>query len=251
MPIISTLHKNILSNGETYVFEKDRNDLGTIVSNITFNILRDSPGLVADVANGLVDRSVLETSIIKDIDKNKYHYGIFREELIKKVLDFMFGYGELQQYIEDEDITDIDGTKYNEFVIKRNGVRKKVNVNFGSEKIFDTYCKLIAIRNGGILNENDSHCRVTDEKWHLRINVSIKPRNISGTLGDFAIEGNFWGMEFSILKSGRQVAQVSKKWFSWNDTYGVDIADTEDYAFILCLVIVIDQVLHDNNRNNG
>ncbi|NMB96764.1 MAG: CpaF family protein [Clostridiaceae bacterium] len=180
MPIISTLHKNILSNGETYVFEKDRNDLGTIVSNITFNILRDSPGLVADVANGLVDRSVLETSIIKDIDKNKYHYGIFREELIKKVLDFMFGYGELQQYIEDEDITDIDGTKYNEFVIKRNGVRKKVNVNFGSEKIFDTYCKLIAIRNGGILNENDSHCRVTDEKWHLRINVSIKPRNISG-----------------------------------------------------------------------
>jgi uncharacterized protein YxjI len=80
----------------------------------------------------------------------------------------------------------------------------------------------------------------------------FKPRfTISSTLGDFAIEGNFWGMEFSILKSGRQVAQVSKKWFSWNDTYGVDIADTEDYAFILCLVIVIDQVLHDNNRNNG
>lgn len=180
MPIISTIHKDILSNGDELIYEKDKSDLSTIVSNITFNILRDSPGLVADVANGLVDRSVLETSIIKDIDKNKYHYGIFREELIKKVFDFMFGYGELQQYIEDEEITDIDGTKYNEFVIKRNGVRKKVNINFGNEKIFDTYCKLIAIRNGGILNENDSHCRVTDEKWRLRINVSIKPRNISG-----------------------------------------------------------------------
>lgn len=180
MPIISTLHKNILNDGENFVYEKDMSDLGTIVSNITFNILRDSPGLVADVANGLVDRSVLETSIIKDIDKNKYHYGIFREELIKKVLDFMFGYGELQQYIEDEDITDIDGTRYDEFVIKANGIRKKVNVNFGNEKIFDTYCKLIAIRNGGILNDNDSHCRVTDEKWRLRINVSVKPRNISG-----------------------------------------------------------------------
>ena len=53
-------------------------------------------------------------------------------------------------------------------------------MNFGSEKIFDTYCKLVAIRNGGILNENDSHCRVTDERYRLRINVSIRPRNISG-----------------------------------------------------------------------
>jgi pilus assembly protein CpaF len=46
--------------------------------------------------------------------------------------------------------------------------------------MFDTYCKLIAIRTGGILNENDSHCRVTDEKRRLRINVSISPRNVDG-----------------------------------------------------------------------
>ncbi|HOJ12388.1 MAG TPA: hypothetical protein PK733_17630, partial [Clostridiales bacterium] len=178
MPIIATLHKTLLDSGESLLFEKDRSDLITIVSNITFNILKDSPELVADVANGVVDRQVLETAIIKDIDENKYHYGIFRDELIKKVLDFMFGYGELQQYIENEEITDIDGTKYNEFVVKKKGVREKVSINFGNEKIFDTYCKLIVIRNGGILNENDSHCRVTDEKRRLRINVSIKPRNI-------------------------------------------------------------------------
>jgi pilus assembly protein CpaF len=91
----------------------------------------------------------------------------------------MFGYGELQQYIEDEDITDIDGTKFNEFSIKKNGIRRTIPVNLGSEKIFDTYCKLIAVRNGGILNENDSHCRVTDEKNRIRINVSIKPRNLT------------------------------------------------------------------------
>ena len=50
MPIISTLHKDVLNNGEGMIFEKDKSDLSTIVSNITFNILRDSPGLVADVA---------------------------------------------------------------------------------------------------------------------------------------------------------------------------------------------------------
>ena len=79
----------------------------------------------------------------------------------------------------------------------------------------------------------------------------FKPRfNIESIMGNYSIEGNFWGMDFNILKNGEFVAQVSKKWFSWSDTYGVDIADGEDYAFILALVIVIDQVIHDNNHNN-
>ncbi len=80
----------------------------------------------------------------------------------------------------------------------------------------------------------------------------FKPRfSISSIMGNYSIDGNFWGMEFSILKSGIPVAQVSKRWFSWSDTYGVDISDEEDYAFILALVIVIDQVLHDNNTNKS
>ena len=34
------------------------------------------------------------------------------------------------------------------------------------------------IRNGGQINENDSHCRVTDEQNRLRINVTIPPRSV-------------------------------------------------------------------------
>lgn len=79
----------------------------------------------------------------------------------------------------------------------------------------------------------------------------FKPRfSIWSTYGNYTIQGNFWGMDFSILKNGRQVAQVSKRWLSFGDTYGVDIVDDEDYAFILALVIVIDQVLHDDRHNN-
>lgn len=179
MPVITTHHRLLLGDKKGKEYDKNSGDINLMISNITFDILKDSPGLVADVANGIVERAVLETAIIKDIDRHKYHLGLFRDELIRKVFDFMFGYGELQKYIEDEAITDIDGTCFNEFVVKRNGIRRKVPVNFGNEKIFDTYCKLIAVRNGGILNENDSHCRITDEKNRLRINVSIKPRNIT------------------------------------------------------------------------
>jgi len=178
MPVVKSHHK--LFYEDRAVQSYSPGDLNTVISCITNDILKECPGLVADVSGGLADRKALETAIIRDIDSNKYHCGMYRDELIRKVLDFMFGYGELQPYIDEPDITDIDGTRYNQFVIKRNGIRSKIPVNFGSEKIFDTYCKLIAIRNGGILNENDSHCRVTDEKNRLRINVSIKPRNIAG-----------------------------------------------------------------------
>jgi len=178
MPVIKSHNKFFLADSD--VPERAAEDINTIISNITFEILKDCPELVADVSNGTAPRSALDTAIVKIIDQRKYHCGIFRDELIQKVFDFMFGYGELQRYIEDEDISDIDGTRYNQFVIKRHGVYSKIPVNFGNEKIFETYCKLIAIRNGGILNENDSHCRVADEKNRLRINVSIRPRNISG-----------------------------------------------------------------------
>ncbi len=177
MPVVKSHHKLFYENCNA--FTRNAGDMNIIISGITNDILRECPSLVADVSAGRVSRSVLETEVIKDIDINRYHFGFNRDELIRKVFDFMFGYGELQPYIDEEDITDIDGTFYNQFVIKRHGVRSKIPVNFGSERVFDTYCKLVAVRNGGILNENDSHCRVTDEKNRLRINVSIKPRNIT------------------------------------------------------------------------
>jgi pilus assembly protein CpaF len=162
MPVVKS-HQKLFYEKYSAAAENVR-DMNTIISAITNDILRECPALVAEVSAGRIHRSVLETAVIKDIDAHRYHFGFDRDELIRKVFDFMFGYGELQPYIDEEDITDIDGTFFNQFVIKRHGVRSKIPVDFGSEKIFDTYCKLVAVRNGGILNENDSHCRVTDER---------------------------------------------------------------------------------------
>lgn len=179
MPVVSSLN-TLIGGVSRSTEEAAMGDITSIVSEITFNILRDSPQLVADVAAGNAGKNMLETAIIKDMDRNFYHMGLYRQKLIKKIFDYMFGYGELQEFVDDEEVSDIDGTKFDEFVIKKNGRRESVNVNFLSEKNYDTYCKLIAVRNGGMLNENDSHCRVTDVNRRLRINISIPPRNISG-----------------------------------------------------------------------
>lgn len=71
---------------------------------------------------------------------------------------------------------------------------------------------------------------------------------IDSVYGSYDIEGNIFGYDFQISKDGIIVASISKKWFAFSDTYGVEIADGEDHAFLLALAIVIDQVLHDEKK---
>jgi pilus assembly protein CpaF len=151
-----------------------------LVAAISVTVLSNSPDLVAEVAAGKMERGVLEALILKEADGERSRFGLYREELVRRVLDFMFGYGPLQDLVEDDSVSDIDGTRFDEFSVKRSGERSKSDVRFPDEKTFDTYCRLVIIRNGGMLNENDSHCRVTDEVHRLRINVAIPPRNVTG-----------------------------------------------------------------------
>ena len=67
---------------------------------------------------------------------------------------------------------------------------------------------------------------------------------------DYTINGSFWSHEFTFERSGRTVATVSKKLWSWTDSYGVEIVDGEDEVAVLCACIVIDQVLHDESNRN-
>jgi uncharacterized protein YxjI len=71
---------------------------------------------------------------------------------------------------------------------------------------------------------------------------------IDSSMGNYTVDGDIFSHEFQILKYGRPVASVSKTWFSFSDSYGVDIEDTENQAFMLALVIVIDQVLYDKKN---
>ncbi|MEE2826185.1 MAG: LURP-one-related family protein [Planctomycetota bacterium] len=64
---------------------------------------------------------------------------------------------------------------------------------------------------------------------------------------DYEIDGSFWEHEFEFRRSGRRVASVSKSYWDWTDSYGVDIIEDEDDVSILCACIVIDQVLHDGD----
>jgi len=66
--------------------------------------------------------------------------------------------------------------------------------------------------------------------------------------GDLEAEGNFSDHEYTVTRGGRPAAQISKQWFAWGDTYGVDVAQGEDPVLMLACTVVIDMCCHEGNR---
>jgi uncharacterized protein YxjI len=65
---------------------------------------------------------------------------------------------------------------------------------------------------------------------------------------DLEVTGNFFDYEYVFRRGDREVATVSKRWFSLRDTYGIEIADGEDDVLILASAVVVDQACH---RDDG
>ncbi len=74
---------------------------------------------------------------------------------------------------------------------------------------------------------------------------------IESSYGHFTLGGDIFHHNFNILRNGKNIAWINKKWISLSDAYGVEILDEEDQAFILAIVIVLDQIFYDGNKNNG
>jgi len=65
---------------------------------------------------------------------------------------------------------------------------------------------------------------------------------------DLEAQGEFLDMEYAFSRRGQTVAEVSKRWFTWADTYGVDISEGEDDVLILASTVVIDMVCHGDTK---
>jgi uncharacterized protein YxjI len=66
---------------------------------------------------------------------------------------------------------------------------------------------------------------------------------------DLEAKGNFLDHEYTFVRGEREVARVSKRWFSLADTYAIDIDEGEDDALILASAVVIDLVSHPDQKS--
>jgi uncharacterized protein YxjI len=57
---------------------------------------------------------------------------------------------------------------------------------------------------------------------------------------DLEMRGDLLDHEYTVERDGREVATVSKRWFSIRDTYAVNVVEAEDHLLILAGVLALD-----------
>ena len=59
----------------------------------------------------------------------------------------------------------------------------------------------------------------------------------------WTVTGNFSAHNYEITSNRQKIASISTRWFSWGDTYEIDISDDADEVMAICVVLIIDAVI--------
>lgn len=63
---------------------------------------------------------------------------------------------------------------------------------------------------------------------------------------DLNVKGNILDHEYQIRDGRTEVARISKKWFHMRDTYGVEIAPSQNEVLILAVTVALDNMAHSS-----
>ena len=77
--------------------------------------------------------------------------------------------------------------------------------------------------------------------------VTDMVRKVTFFTNDYRLEGLPWRIdgdvlahEYSLIDGNSVIMQISKKWFTWGDSYELDIADNQDPLLCLAIALAID-----------
>ncbi|MCR1933387.1 LURP-one-related/scramblase family protein [Clostridium tepidum] len=86
----------------------------------------------------------------------------------------------------------------------------------------------------------------------MKKDISIlKPRfTVESIIGDYEVKGDILDVNFTIEKEGETVARVKKYFPAIRDSYEVDIKEGASQSLILAMVIIIDDVIHNTEKEN-
>lgn len=59
------------------------------------------------------------------------------------------------------------------------------------------------------------------------------------------IHGNWWDMNFEVKYHDEVIGRVSKEWFSWGDSYKVEVVKSDMEKMMIAIVVAIDYVKAD------
>ncbi len=155
-----------------------------VIEKITTEVVQNNKELIGDINLKKVPETALEVIILKII--NKYNFRVLgksRDDLIKEIMDFIFGYGPIQKIL---DLPECNGIFINapDIVWAKIGrTMKRMDINFGTLENLTSYIYTIKAKLRGEINENTPLAKFEDHENKLRIVCCISPMaHISPTI---------------------------------------------------------------------
>lgn len=68
---------------------------------------------------------------------------------------------------------------------------------------------------------------------------------------NWKVQGELWGHEYEIFSPFGSVARISKEWFTWGDSYCIDILNPADELSALCVALALDCCMCDAQTANN
>jgi uncharacterized protein YxjI len=115
------------------------------------------------------------------------------------------------------------------------------------KKLAQIQQRLLTIRDTMVIDDADGKEWAVVKKAliaPLRDRFSVKVKNGQ----DLDVQGSIFEHEYTVKDGRNQVAQVSKKWFSFTDTYGVEIDSGQNDILILAVAVAIDMMAHPDRK---
>ena len=152
-------------------------DYDSIIDMILSEFIVNRASFINSVERGIKQKKELNNEILIFLRNNEIFLNKAQTiELLKRFQTYVWGYGVLQDLIDDEDVTDIKTIDYDNIRIKIKGRRQKANIKFSNRESLKKYINYIATKNNSMLSEINAIQKFTDKnssnKFILRINIS-------------------------------------------------------------------------------
>lgn len=135
----------------------------------------------------------------------------------------------------DEDVYFVDN-KFLTFGLQFDILKNNRLLYSAKEKLLTIMSNYEIFENGNVIAEVNQKFTFFKDKL-----------NVTSKYGDLTIQGDYFDYNYGIYKGEMLIAQVTKEFLSFTDNYYIDI-NFEDEAFVLALVVIIDNII-DKQRD--
>lgn len=81
---------------------------------------------------------------------------------------------------------------------------------------------------------------VGQERMTIKKEFTFIKANYTIDAAGIEVRGNLWDMNFEVLQNGELIGSVDKQWFTWGDSYQIQVLQEDMETLLVSLVVAID-----------